>query len=136
MKKRSLIVVVTLLLVLSAVIIPVNKVQAKSKCYYGQYFELAKDAKKAIKFKGNKVYLKGKWYHTSKMSLDGKQKKYNKKFRLTKKTKYYVEETAIENSKPKKISKKKFKAYVFGDVQAVYFKISYGKVVKAYISRN
>lgn len=125
----------TLVLVLSVVIIPQKKAEANTKSWYGQYFEESKDAKKAIKLKGNKITIKGKWYKQSKASvLSGKQKKYKKTFKLTSKTKYYYNNG--NETKAKKISKKKFKKYLFGDVQAVWFKVKKGKITKVLLDSN
>ena len=135
MKKRHLWILLTFVLLFSILILPQKKAEAKTKSWYGQYFEESKDAKKAIKIKGKKITLKGKWYRTSKSgSLDGKQKKYKKTFKVTSKTKYYYNDGT--GSKPKKISKKTFGKYVYNDVQAVWFKVKKGKIIKVLLDSN
>ena len=137
MKKRSLWMLMTLVLLLSVLIIPQKKAEAKAKTksWYGQYFEEKKDAKKAIKLKGNKITIKGKWYKKAKTGiLTGKPKKYKKTFKLTSKTKYYFNNGNA--TKAKKISKKIFKKYLFGDVQAVWFKVKKGKITRVLLDSN
>ncbi|MBQ3281158.1 MAG: hypothetical protein IJH41_02005 [Eubacterium sp.] len=132
--RRSVIFALALLMMLTVVILPQNKAYAKSKPWYGKYWELSKTAKKSIKIKGNKVYLKGKWENTSSRYGSAKAKKIKKTFKLTSKTKYYFEYD--DSDKAKKVSKKKFKKYLYSDVTFCSLKVSKGKVVKAYLSFN
>ena len=123
-------------MLLFAVAAPQKKVDAKSKCWYGRYWELSKTAKKACRIKGNKIILRGKWAHTvTKAQLgSAKTKKIKKTFKLNSKTKYYIRKTSM--SKLKKVSKKKFKNWLHSDVSFCSLKIRYGKVVKAVLETN
>ena len=132
MKKKSIITILVLTLVFSAVVLPAEMVFAKAKPYWGKYWELSKTAKKSVKIKGNKVYLKGKWENYSKRYDQVKAKKVKKTFKLTKKTKYYLE---YEDS-TKKVSKKKFKKNLYSDVTYCTFYVKNKKVVKAYLTFN
>ncbi len=139
MKKRSLIVMLAIVLVFAAAITPQKCVNAKAKkCWYGKYSEFAKDAKKAIKFKkGDKVQLKGKFTFTaSKYAGDAKEKKINKTFKLAKSCKFYINDTNAEKDPLKKVSKKEFKKNVYSDVSHAAFKVKKGKIVKAIVSLN
>ena len=136
MKKRSLIFVLALMLVFAAAAAPQKKVDAKTKSWYGKYWELSKTSKKACKIKGNKIILKGHWANAvSKAALaDTKTKKIKKTFKLNSKTKYYIRKTS--DAKLKKVSKKKFKKWLHSDVTYCSLKIRYGKVVKAILETN
>lgn len=131
--RKSIICVLMLALVFSVVVLPKEIAEAKSKPYWGKYRELKKDAKKSIKIKGNKVYIKGKWENKAKRYDDVKEKKVKKTFKLTKKTKYIFE---YKEGSPKKVSKKKFKKWLYSDVSYLTLKVKKGKVVKAIISFN
>ena len=126
MKKRSLIFVLALMLVFAAAAAPQKKVDAKTKSWYGKYWELSKTAKKACKIKGNKIILKA--------LADTKTKKIKNTFKLNSKTKYYISKTS--DAKLKKVSKKKFKKWLHSDVTYCSLKIRYGKVVKAILETN
>ena len=139
MKKRSLIVMLAIVLVFAAAIVPQRSVNAKTKkCWYGKYSELSKDAKKAIKFKkGDKVKLKGKFTFTEhRFAGDAKEQKINKTFKLAKSCKYYIEDTNAEKDAKKKVSKKEFKETVYFDVSYTAFKVKNGKIIKAIASLN
>ena len=135
MKKRSIIFVLALVLLFAAAA-PQKKVDAKSKRWYGRYWELSKTAKKACKIKGNKIILRGRWAHTvTKAELGtAKTKKIKKTFKLNSKTKYYISYTDMD--KLKRVSKKKFKKWLHSDVTFCSLKIRYGKVVKAILETN
>lgn len=129
--------IVFALLVFTMAIAPHKKVDAKSKCWYGKYWELRPEGKKAVKMKGNNVTIKGKWTYTaSRHAGTAKEKKVNKTFKLTKKTKYYIDDTNAEKNPVKKVSKKKFKEYLYMDLIHCSFKVKSGKIVKAVLSLN
>ena len=132
--RSSVIIVLAVVMVLAAAILPQNEVSAKAKPWYGKYWELKKTAKKSVKIKGKKVYLRGKWENSAKKAQGVKPKKIKKTFKLTKKTKYYL--TWTDEDKPKKVSKKKFKKYLYSDVTYCSFKVKKGKVVKACLDFN
>ena len=139
MKKRSLIVILAIVLVFAAAIVPRTSVNAKAKDgWYGKYSELAKDAEKAIKFKkGDKVKLVGKFTITEKRdAADAKEQKIKKTFKFAKKCKFLVEDTNAEKNPMKKISKKEFKEKAHFDVSYTAFKVKNGKIIKAIVSLN
>lgn len=141
MKKRSLIVMLAIVLVFAAAILPQRSVNAKAKakkCWYGKYSEYAKDAKKAITFKkGGKVKLKGKFTFTTKrFAGDAKERKVNKTIKLAKGVKYYIEDTNAEKDAIKKVSKKEFKKAVYSDVSHAAFKVKKGRIVIGIVSLN
>ena len=133
MMKKSIIAVLALTLVLSAAVLPQEAAYAKSKPWFGKYWEYAKTAKKSVKIKGSKVYLRGKWENTSSRYGTAKAKKIKKTFKLTSKTKYYFE---YEDDTVKKVSKKTFKKKLYSDVTYCTFKVKSKKVVKAIITFN
>ena len=127
---------VSLLLLLTAVI-PAKKVDAKTKCWYGKYWEYAKTGKKAVKINGSRVILrKKKKKRASWDAVDVKTKKIKKTFKLTKKTKYYIEDTNAEKNPIKKVSKKKFMKELYSDLAYCAFKVKKGKIIKAIVSLN
>ncbi len=132
--KRSVVIILALVMLLTTAVLSGEQVHAKAKPWYGRYWELSSQAKKVVKIKGSKVYLKGKWEIKAKRYDDVKPKKIKKTFKLTGKTKYYLEEDSAQ--KPKKVSKKKFKKWLYSDVTYCNFYVKKGKVVKAYLSFN
>lgn len=132
--KRRLLIILSVLFLFSMIIFPQKKVEAKTKCWYGKYWEYKKTAKKSVKIKGSKVYLTGKWSNTASEYGIAKEKKIKKTFKLTKKTAYYMEEES--DSKPRKVTKKKFKARLYSDLTYCSFKVKSGKVVIAKLSFN
>ena len=132
--KRSMVFMIALIMALTAMVLTGEQIHAKAKPWYGRYWEFGKQAKKVVKIKGSKVYLKGKWEVKAKKYSDVKSKKIKKTFKLTKKTKYYLE--FEDSSKPKKVSKKKFKKHLYYDVTYCNFYVKGGKVVKAYLTSN
>ena len=136
MRNKVMICVLAFTLVFSMAFLPRQRADAKCKPWYGKYWEESKDAKKAVKMSGNKIYLKGKWENTAKRSQlgDSKEKKTKKTFKLTKKTKYIFEYTDSEEKET--VSKKKFKKYLYSDVTYCSLKVKSGKVVKAILSFN
>ena len=138
MKKRSLIVMLAIVLVFAAAITPQKCVNAKAKkCWYGKYSEFAKDAKKAIKFKkGDKVQLKGKFTFTATRHAYGKnERKINKTFKIAKNARFFVDDRDSGGSF-RRISKKSFKEYAHFDVSHTAFKVRHGKIVKGVASLN
>ena len=131
--KKSFIVILVLTLALSVVIMPGEIAEAKTKNWYGKYWELSKTAKKSISIKGRKMRLKGKWENTSGRYGSAKAKKIKKTFKLTKKTKYILE---YDDGVTKKVSKKTFKKWMYSDVTFCAVKVKKGKVVKAILSFN
>lgn len=131
--KKSFICVLMLTLVFSVVVLPKDVAEAKSKPWWGKYWELSKTAKKSIKIKGNKMYIKGKWENMAHRYDEVKAKKVKKTFKLTGKTKYIFE---YEDGTTKKVSKKKFKKWMYSDVTYCSLKVKKGKVVKAILSFN
>lgn len=132
--RSSMILILAIVMVLTVAILPQNEVNAKAKPWYGRYWELSKTAKKCVKMKGNKVYLRGKWANTAKRAGEAKEKKIKKTFKLTKKTKYYL--VYSDSDITKKVSKKKFKKNLYSDVTYCSFKVKKGKVLKAYLEFN
>lgn len=132
--KKSIALILTLVLALSVVIIPQSAAYAKTKNWYGKYCEYKETAKKAVKIKGSKVYLKGKWENKEKRYDDVKEKKIKKTFKLTGKTKYYIDDTASDSVK--RVSLKKFKKNMYSDLCYISFKVKSKKVVKAIVSLN
>ena len=136
MKNKVIITILAFTLVFSMAFMPKQKADAKSKPWYGKYWEESKDAKKAVKIKGNKIYLTSKWENAAKRDKLGslKEKKIKKTFKLTKKTKYVFEYTDSEEKET--VSKKKFKKSLYSDVTYCSLKVKSGKVVKAILSFN
>ena len=94
------------------------------------------EAKKACKIKGSKIILKGKWANTATREElpEAVSKKIKKTFKLTGKTKYYIRTDST--AKMKKVSKKKFKKWLYSDVTYCTIKVKKGKVVKAILDTN
>ena len=116
-----------------------NRAEAKkvTKNWYSRYWELGEEGKKAVKFKGNKIILKGKWINSAKQDdTDTKAKKINKSFKLTKKTKYYLDRTYKDKNPLIRISKKQFKEKIYFDLINCSIKVKNGKVVKAVLAIN
>ena len=138
MKKRSLIVMLAIVLVFAAAITPQKCVNAKAKkCWYGKYSELSPEAEKAIKFKkGDKVQLKGKFTFTPTRHAYGKnERKINKTFKIAKNARFFVDDRDSGGSF-RRISKKSFKEYAHFDVSHTAFKVRHGKIVKGVASLN
>ena len=133
MLKKSIITILMLTMILSVAIIPPEIAAAKSKPWYSKYWEYKKTAKKSVKIKGSKLYLRGKWENLSSRYGYAKAKKIKKTFKLTRKTKYYLE---YEDDTVKKVSKKTFKKKMYSDVTCCTFKVKSKKVVKAILSFN
>lgn len=131
--KKNIIVVIALALIFSAVVLPCDKAEARTKNWYGKYWELRSTAKKSIKIKGSKMYLRGKWENTSSRYGTAKAKKIKKTFKLTKKTQYRLE---YEDGTVKKVSKKTFKKWMYSDVTYCAVKVKSRKVVKAILTFN
>ena len=138
MKKKGLILMLAFLMVFASAVIPSKCTFAKSKTgWYGKYSETAQEAKKAIKFKGDKITLKGKFTFTKgRHAWDAKENKINKTFKLTKNTKYLIDDTNAEKDPIKKVSKKEFKEWAHSDITHCAFKVQKGKIVKAVVSLN
>ncbi len=139
MKKRKCLFVLALLLAFTAAVLPMNRAEAKkvTKNWYSRYWELGEEGKKAVKFKGNKIILKGKWINSAKQDdTDTKAKKINKSFKLTKKTKYYLDRTYKDKNPLIRISKKQFKEKIYFDLINCSIKVKNGKVVKAVLAIN
>ena len=134
--KKSVIFALTIMLtlMLAVVVLPEDKTYAKAKCWYGKYCEYKETAKKAVRIKGHKVYIKGKWENMASRYDEVKAKKVKKTFRLTKKTKYYIEDDNAETAK--RVSQKKFKKNLYSDLCYISFKVKSGKVVRAIVSLN
>lgn len=134
--RKSMIFILALAMALSVVILPADKAEAKAKCWYGKYWELRETGMKAVKIKGRKVYLRGKWTFSASRYTDEKPKKIKKTLKLTGKTKYYLDDTSTDAGL-KRISKKKFRKYLYSDLAHCAFKVkSRNKVVQAVISLN
>ena len=132
--KRSIAVILTFTLLFSILIVPECSVYAKTKCWFGKYCEYKKTAKKSVKIKGNKLYLRRKWERSSSRYSTAKPRKIKRTFKLTKKTKYYIEDTSAETMK--RVSKKKFKKNLYNDLSYISFKVKHKKVIKAIVSLN
>ena len=140
MKKKTGFAIVLIAFALLAVIcVPVKRVEAKAKpkCWYGKYWVDKETGRKSLKFKGNKVTLKGKWENFPSLSTgEGTEKKINKTFRLTKKTQYNIDDRSAYFHPVKRVSKKTFLENVYNDVSYCTIKVKNGKVVEAWIMIN
>ncbi len=132
--RKSVVLILAALMVAGIAVMTQEQAHAASKPWYGRYWELSKTARKVVKIKGNKIYLKGKWERKATRYDIVKAKKIKKTFKLTKKTKYFFEYE--DSDKAKRVSKKKFKKYLYSDVTYCDLKVKKGKVIKAYLSFN
>ena len=127
-----------LLLLIVASSLPVLKVDAKARSWYGIYSENRSIAKKVVRFKENSVILKGIWkFSADRLPSTGyRERKLRRSFKLTGKTSYYFENLAAGSRGLRRISMKSFKRAVYHSDSYCSFRIKKGKVVKAVISHN
>ena len=117
--------------------LPAKGLNARSVYWYGKYMENMGRSRRAVRFKTNKIVLKGDWRVSARrLNNRYKERKIRKAFKLQKTTRYYIQNLAASNRSLRKVSKKTFRKTLYRNDIFCSFRIKKGKVMSAVISKN
>ena len=99
MVKKTKLLFLFLLVLISVTLIPQKKASAASKNWYSKYWKSIKESSRFVKFNKDRVSLNGYWKRSSsRISSKYEEKLVNKSFALSKYTRYYIQNMAVKDT--------------------------------------